>query len=70
MERINNVEDLRLDVIKIYEELRTGKLGLREAKELNNAAGKILGSAKLELEYNAYTKTQKRILFLETPKVK
>ncbi len=69
MERINNVEDLRLDVIKIYEELRTGKLGLREAKELNNAAGKILGSAKLELEYNAYTKTQKRILFLETPEV-
>lgn len=63
--KIENVVDLRDDLISVYNELKTGKIGLRDAKERNNTAGKILNSAKLELEYNVYTKTKAKIAFLE-----
>ncbi len=65
MSKIKNVSDLRDDLINIYEELKEGKIGLRDAKERNNTAGKIMSSAKLELEYNVYTKSSARIPFLE-----
>ena len=67
MAEINNVKDLRDDLVTIYQSLRNGKIGLREAKESNNTAGKILNAAKLELEYNTFTKSKKKIAFLETP---
>jgi len=63
--KINNVKELRDELIDVFDELKNGKIGLREAKERTNTAGKILNSAKLELEYNAYTKTQRIIPFLE-----
>jgi hypothetical protein len=65
MRKIENVTDLRDDLLNVYDALRAGKIGLREAKERNNAAGKILSSAKLQLEYNNYTKSSARIPFLE-----
>jgi len=43
----------------------SGLIGIREAKERANLAGKVLASAKLELEYNAYIKANKKIDFLE-----
>lgn len=60
--------NLRDDLIGMYENLKAGKIGLREAKEQNNTAGKILNSAKLELEYNIYAKSKAKIAFLETSK--
>jgi hypothetical protein len=69
-EKIEKVQDLRDDLIAMYQDIKNGKIGLREAKERNNTAGKILNSAKLELEYNAYTKSKARIQFLENPEVK
>ncbi len=64
--KITNISELRDDILELHNDLRNGKIGLREAKELNNTSGKIIASAKLELEYNSFTKTQKRIPFLET----
>lgn len=66
--KIENVQDLREDLISMYQNLKGGKIGLREAKERNNTAGKILNSAKLELEYNVYAKSNAKIAFLETSK--
>jgi len=63
--KIKNVEDLRNDLLEVYEGLRDGQLGLREAKGRSSTAGKILSSAKLQLEYNAYTKSDATIPFLE-----
>ena len=60
-----NILDLRNDLIKSYEELQNGKMSLRDAKEQANLAGKIMNSAKLQLEYNVYAKRQERISFLE-----
>lgn len=66
MSKIENITDLRDDLLSVYTSLKQGEIGLREAKERTNTAGKILNSAKLELEYNVYTKSKNRIPFLET----
>jgi hypothetical protein len=60
-----NILELRNDLIESYEQLKGGKMSLRDAKERANLAGKIMGSAKLQLEYNVYAKRQTKIKFLE-----
>lgn len=62
--KITNVVELRDSLLDVYNKIQDGKIGLREAKEHANIAGKILSSAKLQLEYNAYMKTQSVIAFL------
>lgn len=64
MRKINNAEDLRLEVIDIFSETRDGKMGVKELKEYANAAGKIMQTAKLQLEYNVYMKSGSVIDFL------
>jgi hypothetical protein len=68
MAKIENVVQLRNDLIQVYEGVKTKKIGLKEAKELTNTAGKILSSAKLELEYKSFTGQKEKIGFLETTK--
>lgn len=60
-----NILDLRNDLIKAYEDLKAGKLTLREAKEQSNIAGKIMNSATTQMKYNIYSKRQTKIKFLE-----
>jgi hypothetical protein len=63
--KIENIEDLRNSMLDVYEKIRSAEIGVREAKEYANVAGKIIASAKLQLEYNAYMKTQAKIKFLD-----
>lgn len=63
--KIINIQDLRDSLLEVYDKIRNGKIGIREAKENANVAGKIISTAKLQLEYNAYMKTQSPIPFLE-----
>jgi hypothetical protein len=63
---MRNVKDLRDELISTFEKLRDGLIGIREAKEVANVAGKILSSAKIQLEYNVYTKSKRRVKFLES----
>lgn len=67
---IKNSSDLREDlIVNVYEKLREHKIGLKEAKERVNTAGKIIATAKLELEYNNFLGNKKVIPFLEVPDV-
>ena len=45
------ITSLRDDLLKVYEELRGGSLEPKHAKEINNTAGKVIASAKVQLEY-------------------
>lgn len=63
--KVTNIQDLRDSLLEVYDKIRNGKIGIREAKENANVAGKIISTAKLQLEYNAYMKTQSPIQFLE-----
>ncbi len=46
-----NIIALREDLSKVYEELRNKSIDQKLAKELNNTAGKIISSAKIQVEY-------------------
>lgn len=61
-----NVTELRNDLIKVYNQLRSSEIGIQEAKELANVSGKILSSAKTQMEYNKMTGNKNNtIKFLE-----
>lgn len=50
---INNNRTLRADLLECYNQLRLGKIGIKEAREIANIAGKAVSSAKAQLDYNA-----------------
>ena len=52
---------LRKEMNDIQQELRSGKISVNEAKEHANIAGKMINSAKIQVEYYA--------LLGETPKI-
>lgn len=61
-----NVIELRNDLIKVYEELRKNAIGTNEAKQLSNVAGKVISTAKVQLEYNKMTgSNSNKIKFLD-----
>jgi hypothetical protein len=59
-----NVTELRNDLIKVYNQLRSQEIGQTEAKELSNVSGKIISSAKTQMEYNKMTGSKSAIKFL------
>lgn len=62
---INNIQDLTNHLVKNYEKLCSGELEAKEAKEISNMAGKIIGSAKVNLEYNKQMDYKRKISFLD-----
>lgn len=57
--------DLRTDLVNVYNELRNGSINKGTAKEIANVAGKILSSAKTQLDYNKWVKNESKIDFFE-----
>jgi len=60
-----NATELREDLLKVYEGLRNGTMNRRAAVEVNNTAGKIIASAKIQLEYSRLRKETPEIPFLK-----
>ncbi len=50
MSKLNNTT-LRADLLNVYEELRNKSIDPKLAKELNNTAGKVMNSVKIQVEY-------------------
>lgn len=63
--KINNIQDLTSNLVVNYEKLCNGELKPKEAKEISNMAGKIIGSAKVNLEYNKQMNYKRKISFLD-----
>ena len=64
---MKNVKELRDDLISIYQDLKSGRIGMSEAKELANVSGKIISTAKTQMEYNKMTGNNNgKIKFLES----
>lgn len=57
--------ELRADLMKVYNELRNGEINKGTAKEIANVAVKILSSAKTQLDYNKWVKNESKIDFFE-----
>ena len=65
---MDDVEKLRDELATVFSELKEGKIKATEAAELANLAGKMINSAKVQIDYYALRKETPEIAFLESPK--
>ena len=62
---MKNAEELRDELAQTFAQLKAGAIKPSEAAELANLAGKMIASAKVQVEYFALRKEPPRIKFLE-----
>jgi hypothetical protein len=65
MQKITNISELRNSLLDAYESLKADPKRVVQVGELANTAGKIISSAKLELEYAQARKEKPVIPFLQ-----
>lgn len=64
---MRNAEELRNELSDVFRKLKTGEIKPKEAAELANVAGKMIASAKVQVEYYALRKEAPTIDFLKQP---
>lgn len=62
---MKNCDALRDELATVFERLKAGEIKPGEAAEMANIAGKMINSAKAQIEYYALRKEAPRINFLE-----
>ena len=62
---MTTITEIRNDLIDVFNGLRDGTLETKDAVEINNTAGKIISSAKVQLAYHALRGESPSIPFLE-----
>jgi hypothetical protein len=63
---MKNAEALRDQLSEVFTGLRNGTVKHSEAAELANIAGKMINSARAQVEYYTLRKEEPRIAFLES----
>lgn len=58
------ITDIRNDLLKLFDDLKSGRIEPKDAVEINNTAGKIISSAKVQLAYHALRGETPNIPFL------
>lgn len=61
---MQNITDLRNELIANFDAIKNGEIELKVGNELNNTAGKIINSLKVELAYAALNGVKPNIPFL------
>lgn len=61
---MKNVDELRDELAQTFAQLKAGAIKTSEAAELANLAGKMIASAKVQVEYFALLKEAPTIPFL------
>ena len=64
---MKNTTELRDELRTIYADVKSGKIGIKEAKMLISTVNAMLKSANSEMEYSKFQGTKNTIPFLETP---
>lgn len=62
---MKTINELRNELLKLFEDIKAGSTDVKVASEMNNAAGKVINSVKVELEYAALRKVEPSIPFLD-----
>lgn len=60
------ITDVRNDLLNVFAGLRDGTMEAQDAVEINNTAGKIISSAKVQLAYHALRSERPEIPFLDS----
>lgn len=63
---MTTITDIRNDLVNVFNRLRDGTMEAKDAVEINNTAGKIIASAKVQLAYAALRGEQPDIPFLKS----
>lgn len=66
MTQTTTITHIRDDLITVFNGLKNGTMDIKEAFELNNTAGKIISSAKVQLAYHALRGEKPDIPFLNS----
>lgn len=61
---MTTITDIRNDLIDVFNGLRDGSIEAKDAVEINNTAGKIISSAKVQIAYHALRNEAPNIPFL------
>lgn len=64
---MKNAEELRKNLSDVFKQLRAGEIKPKEAAELANLGGKMINSAKVQVEYYALRKEKPNISWLDQP---
>ncbi len=62
---MNNITELRAELSTLFNDLRNGDVEVKTAQEMNNCAGKIINTIKVELEYHSLLGDKPEIGFLD-----
>lgn len=62
---MENIKELRKELIELFNSVKLGDIKKGDAKEMANAAGKLMTSIKLELDYAKLIDKKPIIDFLE-----
>lgn len=63
----NSITGIRDHLLVVFNGLRDGTMEAKDAVEINNTAGKIISSAKVQLAYHAMRGEKPEIAFLNSP---
>jgi hypothetical protein len=63
---VKNASELRAELSKVFSDLKAGTIKPSEAAELANLAGKMINSAKVQVEYHAMRGDFPHITFLHS----
>lgn len=62
---MRNIEELRSSLCTLFEQIKAEEIDVKAASEMNNTAGKIIGTLKVQLDYAALRKDAPKIDFLD-----
>jgi site-specific DNA-adenine methylase len=62
---MTTITDIRNDLVNVFNKLRDGTMESKEAAEINNTAGKIIASIKVQLDYATLRGERPDISFLD-----
>lgn len=63
--KIDGITALRDDLIDYYIDAREGRADAKDISSISHLAGKIINTAKTQLQYNIHQQRGKKIPFLE-----
>ena len=63
---MNHISQLTVQLSDLYEGLKNGSIDVKSAAEMNNTAGKIINTQRVQLEYAALRNEEPDIEFMTT----
>lgn len=63
---MKHISELTVQLSELYDGLKNGTIEVKTAAEMNNTAGKIIHTQRVQLEYAALRKEEPDISFMKT----